>query len=140
MWTNPSDSEIRDLIRRSRTIAVVGLSPKSERASHRVARYLKGQGHTIIPVNPEHAELLEETCYPHLTAIPADLRIDIVDLFRRSSEVGPIVDEAIARGVGAIWMQLGVVDEEAARRAAAAGILVVMDRCLMVEHAALVES
>lgn len=135
---NPSTAEIRDLLAASRVIAVVGLSPKAERDSHRVAAYLKRQGYQIVPVNPGHPRLLDEICYPRVSAIPAEQPIDIVNLFRRSELVGPHVDEAIARGgVKLIWMQFGIVDEAAARRAEAAGIRVVMDRCLMVDHAAL---
>ena len=135
---NPSTAEIRDLLAESRVIAVVGLSPKPERDSHRVAAYLKRRGYQIIPVNPGHPRLLDELCYPRLSAIPSEQPLDIVNLFRRSELVGPHVDEAIARGgVKLIWMQFGIVDEAAARRAEAAGIRVVMDRCLMVDHAAL---
>ncbi len=136
--TNPGRDEIRDLLLDARHIAVVGLSPKPERASYRVARYLKERGYRIIPVNPGHGEILGEPSYPRLSAIPAATPIDIVDLFRRSSHVGPHIDEAIERGVRAIWMQIGIVDEGAAARARDAGILVVMDRCLMVEHSALI--
>jgi len=135
---NPSMAEIHDLLVESRVIAVVGLSPKPERDSHRVAAYLKRRGYQIIPVNPGRPRLLDEVSYPRLSAIPAEQLVDIVDLFRRSDLVGPHVDEAIARGgVKLIWMQFGIVDEAAARRAEAAGIRVVMDRCLMVDHAAL---
>jgi predicted CoA-binding protein len=137
-WTNPTANEIRDLLTRCRNIAVVGLSPKPHRDSHRVSLYMQQQGYTIIPVNPGHSTILGEPCHRNLTSIPSDRRIEIVNLFRRSSEVGPHVDEAIARHVEAIWMQLGVVDEAAAERARAAGILVVMDRCLMVDHGALI--
>jgi len=137
-WTNPNASELRDLLTRCRHIAVVGLSPKPHRDSHRVALYMQQHGYTIIPVNPGHPAILGEPCYRNLISIPSDRRIEIVNLFRRSSEVGPHVDEAIARKVEAIWMQFGVVDEAAAERARSAGILVVMDRCLMVDHAALI--
>jgi predicted CoA-binding protein len=135
---NPSMAEIHDLLAEARAIAVIGLSPKPERDSHRVAAYLKRRGYQIIPVNPGHPRLLDEACYPRLSAIPAEQPVDIVDLFRRSELVGPHVDEAIARGgVKLIWMQFGIVDEAAARRAEAAGIRVVMNRCLMVDHAGL---
>ena len=135
-WKNPAADAIRDLLSTARTIAVVGLSPKADRDSHRVASYMQRQGYTIIPVNPGHAEILGEQSYRRIADIPTGVSIDIVDLFRRSEHVGPHVDEAIARGgVRAIWMQMGIADEAAARRAEAAGILVVMDRCLMVDHA-----
>jgi uncharacterized protein len=137
-FTNPSPDAIRELLAESRTIAVVGLSPKPERDSYRVALYMQRQGYRIIPVNPGHPRLLDEQSFPRLSAIPATQPIDIVNLFRRSELVGPHVDEAIARGgVRGIWMQMGIADEPAARRAEVAGILVVMNRCLMVDHGAL---
>jgi hypothetical protein len=138
MWTNPTDAEIRDLLTRYRNIAVVGLSPKLHRDSHRVALYLQRHGYTIIPVNPGHTTILGEPCYRSLGEIPASRMVEIVDLFRRSEQVGPHVDEAIARGVEVIWMQFGVVDEAAAERARDAGIQVVMDRCTMADHATLI--
>jgi hypothetical protein len=136
--TNPPPAEIRELLLGARTIAVVGLSPKPERDSHRVARYMQRHGYTILPVNPGQTEILGEPCFSRLTAVPAATAVDIVNLFRRSTEVGPHVDEAIARGARAIWMQLGIADEDAARRARTAGLLVIMDRCIMVDHAALI--
>jgi uncharacterized protein len=130
---------LRDILGAARTIAVVGLSPKPTRPSHGVARYLRDAGYRIVPVNPGHATILGEPSYPTLTAAAADHAIDVVDVFRRSEFVGPIVDEAI--GVRPpprlIWLQLGVVDQAARARAQQAGILCVMDRCLMVDHRAL---
>ena len=130
---------LRDILGAARTIAVVGLSPTSTRPSHGVARYLRDAGYRIVPVNPGHATILGEKSYPTLTAAAADYAIDLVDVFRRSEFVGPIVDEAI--GVRPpprlIWLQLGVVDDAARARAQAAGIACVMDRCLMVDHRAL---
>ncbi len=108
-----------------RTIAVVGLSPNPERPSHGVAKYLKEQGYRIIPVNPNAIEVLGEKCYPNLSAIPE--AVDTVEIFRRSEEVPPIVDEAIKIKARAIWMQDGVTHEEAAKKARDAGLLVVMD-------------
>jgi predicted CoA-binding protein len=131
---NPSDAQLKEWLAGARTIAVVGLSDKPERDSNEVARYLKAQGYRIIPVNPMFPEVLGERSYPSLTAIPAEERIDIVDVFRRSDQVPPVVDEALARGVGGIWMQLGVHHEEAAAKALAAGIPVVQDLCIMVQH------
>ena len=130
---------LRDILRVARTIAVVGLSPKPTRPSHGVARYLRDAGYRIVPVNPGHSTILGEKSYPTLTAAAADHTIDIVDVFRRSEFVGAIVDEAIAlqSPPRLIWLQLGVVDDAAQARAQAAGILCVMDRCLMVEHRAL---
>jgi hypothetical protein len=138
--TDPTPAAIRDLLTTARSIAVVGLSPRPERDSHRVARYMQRHGYTIVPVNPGHPAILGARSYPRLAAVPAATAIDIVNIFRRSAAVGPHVDEAIARGVRAIWMQVGIADAAAARRARAAGILVVMDRCIMVDHAALIGS
>lgn len=128
---------LRTLLREARTIAVVGLSPRPNRPSHAVARYLQGSGYHIVPVNPGHAAILGEQSYPTLTAAAAEHAIDVVDVFRRSELVGPIVDEALRVRPRLIWLQVGVVDETAPERAAAAGIPLVMDRCLMVDHQAL---
>jgi predicted CoA-binding protein len=116
----------------SRTVAVVGLSSKPDRPSYRVASYLKEQGYKIIPVNPAEKEILGELCYPDLASIPES--VDVVDVFRRSEEVLPIVEEAIRIGAKAVWMQEGVINEEAAARAREAGLVVVMDRCMRKEH------
>lgn len=128
---------IERIVRETRTIAIVGLSPKSERPSWGVARYLQSQGYRIIPVNPGQAgkELLGETVWPSLSAIPPDAQVDMVDIFRRSEAVGPVVDEALAAlpGLKTIWMQIGVVNEPAAEKARARGIAVVQDRCPKVE-------
>jgi uncharacterized protein len=130
---------VRDILAAARTIAVVGLSPSPDRPSHSVARYLQGVGYRIVPVNPHHASILGERSYPTLTAAAANHAIEVVDVFRRSAFVGPIVDEAIRLRPPPklIWLQLGVVDEAAQERARAAGIPFVMDHCLMVEHRAL---
>jgi len=130
---------LRDILDAARTIAVVGLSPRSLRPSHGVARYLQDAGYRIIPVNPGHATILGEQSYPTLSAAVADHAIDIVDVFRRSEFVGAIVDEALGLQPPPrlIWLQLGVVDDGARARAQAAGIPCVMDRCLMVDHQAL---
>jgi predicted CoA-binding protein len=111
---------------------VVGLSPNSERPSRKVAAYLKEQGYKIIPVNPEEKEILGEPCYPNLASIPQP--IEVVDIFRRPEEVPALVEEAIEAGAKAVWMQEGIVSEEAARRARGAGLLVVMDKCMRKEH------
>ena len=120
----------------AKTIAVVGLSPKPDRPSHRVARYLLDQGFTVIPVNPAQTEILGQPCYPSLTAAHAATGrpVDIVDIFRKSEDVLPIVAEAIATGAKTIRMQEGVINEEAAALARLRGLTVVMDRCLMIEH------
>ncbi|MFH1926680.1 MAG: CoA-binding protein [Chloroflexota bacterium] len=124
--------DIEKILKESRTIAVVGLSPRPERASHSVARYLQAQGYRIIPVNPTVEEVLGERSYPDLASIPET--VDVVDIFRRSEHVPPIVEAAIAVGARTVWMQEGVVHEKAAQKAKAAGLLVVMDRCMLVEH------
>ena len=132
------DDQLRALLRRVRTIAVVGLSPKPVRPSHSVARYLQraGGGYRIVPVNPGHDEILGEKCYPTLTAAARDHRIDVVDVFRRSEHAGAVVDEAIALRPPPqlIWLQQGVVDAAAQARAEAAGIAFVMDNCLAIDH------
>jgi len=120
------------LLRESKVIAVVGLSPNPERPSYLVAGYLKEKGYAIVPVNPGCAEILGAKCYPSLSTVPGP--VDIVDIFRASEYVGPIVEEAIGKKARAVWMQLGVVNEKAAARAAAAGLTVVMDKCIMQEH------
>ncbi|MGA8710205.1 MAG: CoA-binding protein [Thermoplasmata archaeon] len=129
-----TDSELRNVLGRSKTIAVVGLSDKPERDSNEVARYLQSQGYRIVPVNPMLTEVLGEKAYPTLAAIPAETRIDIVDVFRRSDQVPPVVDEAIARAAPVVWMQLGVENADAAAKARAAGLTVFEDLCIMVQH------
>lgn len=114
------------------TIAVVGLSPKEERASNGVARYLLDHGYRIIPVNPVQEEILGVKCYPNLAAI--DEPVDVVDVFRRPEHCPPIAEQAVAMGAKALWLQLGIVSDEAARIAATGGLLVVMDHCLKIEH------
>lgn len=124
-----------EILRRFRRVAVVGLSPRPERDSYRVARYLVSAGYDVVPVNPGVDEVLGRRCWPSLAAVPGP--VEVVDVFRRSELVAPVVDEAIAVGAKAVWMQDGVVDEAAAGRARAAGLLVVMDRCMLRDHAAL---
>ncbi|OGN96024.1 MAG: CoA-binding protein [Chloroflexi bacterium RBG_13_51_36] len=111
-----------------RTVAVVGLSSKPDRPSYEVASYLKEERYKIIPVNPAEKEILAEPCYPDLACIPES--VDVVDIFRRSVEVRPIAEEAIGIGAKAVWMQEGVINEEAAARAREAGLMVVMDKCM----------
>jgi predicted CoA-binding protein len=124
---------IRDVLTRTTVWAVVGCSPDPRRDSHRIARLLQSHGYRVIPVNPAVEELLGERCYPSITAIPADQGVEVVDIFRRADQAGPHVDEAIAAGAQAVWLQLGVVDEPAAQRALEAGLQVVMDRCPAIE-------
>jgi hypothetical protein len=114
-------------LKESKTIAVVGLSPNPDRDSNRVALYLQKVGYRVIPVNPMVEEVLGEKSYPDLKSIPADIEIDMVDVFRRSELVEPVVDEAIELGVKFIWMQDGVIHDESAKKAEAAGIPVIMD-------------
>ena len=123
---------IAEILQQSRTIAVVGLSSKRFRASYGVAEYMQRAGYRIIPVNPEETEVLGEKSYRDLDSVPE--AIDIVDIFRRSEFVPEIVEAAIRKGAKAIWMQEGVIHEEAARRAAEAGLDVVMDRCILKDH------
>ena len=132
------DEVMRAAFRNAKTIAVVGLSDKTYRASYWIAQYLQQQGYRIVPVNPNVDQVLGEQAYPTLEAVPGT--VDFVDIFRRSEFVGPIVDEAIGKGVQTIWMQMGVYDRLAAQRAEAAGITVVMDRCAMVEHSRLMRN
>ena len=123
---------IRKILRDSRTIAVVGLSPKPHRPSHQVASYLMEVGYTVIPVNPGQDVILGQTCYPNLRAIPTP--VDMVDIFRKPEAILPIVEDAIIIGVQFIWMQEGIVHEEAAAKAEAAGLTVIMDRCTKIDH------
>jgi len=123
---------IPDLLRSSRVIAVVGLSGKKFRPSYGVAEYMQREGYRIIPVNPNETEVLGEKAYARLEDVPE--RIDIVDIFRRSEFVMPLVESAIRVGAKAVWMQEGVEDEEAAKKAREAGLFVVMDRCILKEH------
>jgi predicted CoA-binding protein len=132
-FQNPSQSEISDLLRRSQRIAVVGLSGNPDRPAYRVSQYLIDRGYEIIPVNPQESEILGQKAYPNLSAIGGD--IDIVDVFRRSDQTDPIIDEAIKIGAKAIWLQEGVINEAGALRAQAAGLVVVQDRCIKKELA-----
>lgn len=137
-FKNPSDVEIEDLLRRTRTIAVLGLSPRPERASYVIASFLIEAGYEVYGVRPGSDEILGRPCYASLKDVPA--RIDLVDMFRRSEFVKGHVEECLASGVGALWLQLGVVDEASALKARATGIPVVMDRCILVEHRRLLRS
>ena len=121
-----------EILNSRRVVAIVGLSPKPDRPSYKVASYLKEQGYRIISVNPTEKEILGEPCYPDLASIPE--QVDVVDIFRRSEEVPAIVEEAIKIGAKAVWMQEGVVNEQAAAQAREAGLLVVMDKCMLKEH------
>lgn len=127
-----TDSELKQLLHNTRTIAVVGLSDKPDRPSHHVAAYLQSVGYRVIPVNPSVVTILGERCYPTLRDIPEP--VDMVDVFRRSEAVPPIAQEAIAIGAKSLWLQEGVIHEQAAEDARAAGLQVVMDKCILKEH------
>ncbi|MDF1613935.1 CoA-binding protein [Desulfurivibrio dismutans] len=129
-------SKARRMLAAAENIAVVGLSPKKQRPSNQVARYLLTQGFRVVPINPGQEQILGLPCFPDLTTAVKQLgiRMDLVDIFRRADQVGPVVREAIAVGAGGIWMQEGVVNHEAARAAAAAGLEVIMDQCLKTIH------
>ena len=126
---------LRRVLQESRVIAVVGLSPNWNRPSYFAAKYMLEHGYTVIPVNPGASEILGQKCYPELAAIP--VKVDLVDVFRKPEDVGPIADEAIRIGARCLWLQLGVINQEAAERAVAAGLDVVMDRCVKIEYARL---
>lgn len=132
--TAPSDEAMRTVLRRARTIAVVGLSDKPERDSNSVSRYLQAHGYRIVPVNPALTEVLGETSYPSVREIPAEIGIDLVDVFRRSDQVVPVVQESIDRGVRAIWLQLGVANPEAAALAGRHASFYAEDLCIMQQH------
>ena len=127
-----SQETIRRILDECQTIAVVGLSSDPSRASNSVAGYMRRNGYRVIAVNPNETSVFGDVSYPDLSAVPA--KIDLVDIFRRSDEAGKAVDQAIAAGAKAVWLQEGVIDREAAQRALDAGLLVVMDRCWLKEH------
>ena len=124
---------LRRILLRSRTLAIVGLSAQWHRPSHFAAKYMRDHGYRIFPVNPRYDEVLGQRCYPDLRSVPEP--IDIVDCFRKAEEIPAIADAAIAIGAKVLWMQLGIVNHEAAQRASAAGLDVVMNRCVKIEHA-----
>ena len=132
MFENPSDEALRALLRRVKTIAVVGLSPNPARPSHGVARSMQGFGYTIIPIHPGAEKVLGARAYRQLSEVP--VTIDLVNVFRRAQFIGPIVDECLGLGLKAIWIQEGIVNEAAARRGRDAGMTVVMDRCIYRDH------
>jgi predicted CoA-binding protein len=133
--SNATNDEIAEILRTSKIIAVVGLSPKPERPSHGVSVYMMEQGYTIIPVNPGQDEILGQKSYKSVLAVPGP--IDIVNIFREPAAVPEIVGEAIAKKAKVVWMQEGIVHNEAADKARAAGLKVVMNKCLYKEHARL---
>ena len=132
MFSNPSNNEIKNILTETKTIAVIGLSPKPKRPSHSVSKAMQEFGYTIIPVRPAVDEVLGEKAYVDLESIPDDLmkKVDMVDVFRAPDKISPIIDACIALKVPLIWLQDGVINEAEATRAQAAGITVVMDRCV----------
>ena len=133
------DEELKEMLIGCKTVAVVGISPKEDRPSYRVASYLKSKGYRIIPVRPDGDVILGEKVYHSLMEIPKEVEIDLVDIFRRSEDVPPIVDQAIQQGAKVVWMQEGVVHQEAGAKAEKAGLKVVMDRCMKKEYQRLVK-
>ena len=131
-----SDKEMKEILLSIKTIASVGLSSSDEKESYWIVSYLKEQGYRIIPVNPTAAEILGEKVYPSLSAIPD--KVDVVQVFRKSEDVPPIVDEAIKIGAKVVWMQEGIINEEAAQTARAAGLKVVMNACMRATHRRLI--
>jgi len=129
---NDDINTLRSILKQTKTIAVVGLSANWWRPSYFAAKYLQEHGYRIIPVNPQYTAVLNEKCYPNLRAIPE--KVDVVDCFRKSEEIGALAEDAIAIGAKVLWMQIGVINHAAAERAERAGLEVVMDRCMKIEH------
>ncbi|HEX9123812.1 MAG TPA: CoA-binding protein [Actinomycetota bacterium] len=126
----PSDAELRSILGDARTIAVVGLSSKPDRESHRVAKYLQRKGYRIIPVNPNETEVLGEPAYASLVDVPADVSIDVVDVFRKATDTAPVAEESVRRGARVLWLQDGIVNDDARRIAEAGGMTVIMGACI----------
>ena len=138
MHSMNSDADIQHILAHHRTVAIVGLSPKPHRASFGVAQYLQEHGYRIIPVNPNAHNVLGQKAYSSLTeAAAAGESIELVNVFRNSDEVPPVIEEAIAVGALAVWLQLGITNDDAAEMAEAAGLMVVQDRCIKTEHSRL---
>jgi predicted CoA-binding protein len=129
---NPPSEEIKAILKKYKTVAVVGLSPKPQRDSHKVAKHLQENHYRIVPVNPGQKEILGEKCYPNLKAIP--FPVDLVDIFRRPEAIPAVVDDAIEIGAKVVWMQLGLAHNHAADKARKAGLQVVMNKCIKIEH------
>lgn len=132
---NDDINTLRRILKQSKTIAIVGLSANWWRPSYFAAKYLQAHGYQIVPVNPQYSEVLGEKCYPSLRDLP--MKVEVVDCFRKAEEIPPLAEEAIAIGAKVLWLQLGVVNEAAMRRAEQAGLDVVADRCMKIEHARL---
>jgi predicted CoA-binding protein len=133
----PSDATLRSILSQTRTIAVVGLSSKAHRDSHGVARYLQRRGYKVVPVNPNETEVLGETAYPSLLDVPTEVAIDIVDVFRKAEETPPVAEQAVSIGARVLWLQEGIVSDEARRIAEEGGLTVVMDLCIRTTRARL---
>ena len=133
------DEELKEMLIGCKTVAVVGISPREDRPSYIVASYLKSKGYRMIPVRPDGDLILGEKVYHSLMEIPKEVKIDVVDIFRRSEDAPPIVDQTIQQGAKVVWMQEGVVHQEAGVKAEKAGLKVVMDRCMKKEHQRLVK-
>jgi predicted CoA-binding protein len=126
----PSDAELRSLLGDAKTVAIVGLSSKPHRDSNEVGRYLQAKGYRVVPVNPKETEVLGESAYPTLDDVPSDVRIDVVDVFRRAEDTPPIAEAAVRRGAKVLWLQDGIVNEDARRIAEEAGLTVIMGVCI----------
>ncbi|GAB4296672.1 MAG: CoA-binding protein [Myxococcota bacterium] len=131
---NPPNDEIKEILKNSKIIAMVGASDNPERDSHRVMKYLLGAGYDVIPVTPGKTEILGRKAYPSLAEIPKEIEIDIVDIFRKPSALEEVVDAALKRGTKVIWMQLGLANNKAAQKARSQGVKVIMNKCLKIEH------
>jgi predicted CoA-binding protein len=129
-----TEKDIKEMLSNLKTVAVVGISPKEDRPSYIVASYLKSKGYRIIPVRPDGEEILGEKVYHSLAEIPKEIGVEVVDIFRKSEDVPPVVEEAIQRRAKVVWMQEGVIHKEAGARAEKAGMKVVMDRCMKKDH------
>lgn len=129
---NATSEEIKEILNTCKTIAIVGISQDADKPSYGVAEYLKKHSYKIIPVNPKYTEVLDEKCYPDLKSIPE--KVDIVDIFRKPDAVPPIIDDAIDIGAKVVWMQTGICHNASADKARAAGLKVVMNKCIKVEH------
>ena len=134
MFANPSKTEMYSILKKAKTIAIVGISEREDRASKYVSEYMQSEGYTICPVNPNLDEWHGLEAYDSVTKIPASINVDIVDVFRRPEFVLPVARDAVAAGARVLWLQQGIANDEAAELAAGAGLSVVMDTCIMVTH------
>lgn len=135
-WQNPDDETVADLLKRAKTIAVYGCSPKADRTSHQITAFLLEKGYAVIPVHPKAETILGQKVYPRLADIP--VHVDIVDVFRKAEFTEEVAKQAVEIGAGAFWLQLGIINEESFRIAQEGGLLPIMDRCIAIEHRKLV--